>query len=151
MVRQVFALSGSQVVQLAPPTPQLVVEGVWHASSKQHPPSQLDAVHDGAPHEPATQVLVLHCTQVAPPDPQLEGEVPARHVPFEQQPLAQLAALQLVARQPPSLQPPVAQLEQVRPPRPQALAEVPERQLPVLSQQPVAQLVELHELWQVVC
>ena len=58
--RQVFALSGSQVVHVAPLTPQVVTEGVWHASSEQQPPSQLAAVHDGGPHDPATQVLVLH-------------------------------------------------------------------------------------------
>jgi hypothetical protein len=150
-VRQVFALSGSQVVHIAPPPPQWVRDGVWHASSKQQPPSQLDAVHEGGPHEPATQVLVLHCTQAPPPDPQLAGEVPATHAPLEQQPVGQVLALQPAARQPPSLHPPEAQVAHVTPARPHALAEVPERQLPAVSQQPLAQLVVLHELWQVFC
>ena len=149
--RQVFALSGSHVVHAAPLTPQWVGEGARHASSEQQPPSQLDAVHDGGPHEPPTQVLVLHCTQVPPPEPQLAGEVPARNWPFEQHPEGQLEALQVVVRQPPSLQPPVAQVPQVSPPWPHALAEVPERQLPAVSQQPAGQLVGLHELWQVFC
>jgi hypothetical protein len=78
-------LSPTQLAQTAPPMPHAVLEGAWHAPSKQHPvghvvPSQPEQV------PPAQSLPAGHVWQARPPAPQAVATAPLSHAPPRQQP-----------------------------------------------------------------
>lgn len=101
---QVSAFAGSQAVHAVPAAPHFSVERVWQTSFSQQPVGQVVAEQGGGPQTPARQVPLPHCTQAAPPVPQLFEAVPATQTPLAQQPVGQVVASQVAVTQPPSWQ-----------------------------------------------
>lgn len=122
---QVSALSESHAVHMLPAGPHVVAPRGVHTPASQHPFGHVAAEHGDGPHVPPSQVPLLHCTQVAPPEPQLVGAVPAWQRPLLQQPVVQVVASQVAVTQPPSWQLSEVQVEQLAPLPPQLLGEVP--------------------------
>jgi hypothetical protein len=140
-------LSGSQLTQLPPLVPQVVVERCWQTPSSQQPEAQFAEEHVTGPHAPPTQDAAPHCTQLVPPVPQAAEVSPATHEPFAQQP-PQVETSQVAVTQPPSWQLRDGHVVQLPPPVPQPLAEVPGWHWPFASQQPVGHVLALHVLTQ---
>lgn len=154
VVLQLSASAGSQLTQVAPPTPQVVDDCATQAPPAQQPVGQDCALHVQTPatqlvpalqaglapqrHAPVTEQLsarvASHVTHAAPPAPHAVVDPALVQVEPEQQPPWQLVALQ--SAQAPPRQSPLLQVWQAAPPVPQALLSVPARQL-VPAQQPL--------------
>ena len=110
----------------------------------QQPVGQVMASQVAVPQPPSWQLSDAHVAQLAPPPPQLLGEVPGWQVPLESQhPLRQVALLHGGAAHVFCRQLPAPQLSHEMPPVPHARSVLPLRHTP-LWQQPVGQVVASH-------
>lgn len=135
------ALKGSQLWQAAPLEPHSL-KLIWmQPPSEPQQPGQFVAEHGAQ--MPPLQRPVPHCTQVVPPVPQSETELPGMHEPLAQQPASHVVLLHAASEQPPSWQLPEGQAEQLPPEAPQLLGLVPGWQTPIESQHPLGHVMAL--------
>ena len=136
-----WQLSVGQLVQAAPPPPQLlaVVPGWQTPVASQQPLGQEAALH-ALTQAFIRQVPVPHDSQVMPPLPHAVSLCPPTHTPPWQQPLAQVVASQSTSQTWFVHVMPVAHWLQATPPVPHAAGSVPVTHTPA-RQQPLGQVV----------